>query len=145
MENIVIRKLEKGDGKAIKDILISIEQHKADIDYEEIVEKEVDNPESGCFVAVHDGRVVGFMISYILSGMFGIANSAWLAMLGIHPKFMGEGIGKLLAKKIYEFCSDKGIKKIYTTVRWDSTDLLSFFKTLGFDRSNLINLSKNLE
>jgi hypothetical protein len=30
-------------------------------------------------------------------------------------------------------------------VRWDSTDMLSFFKTLGFDRSNFINLRKVLK
>ncbi len=145
MDNITIRKLEKGDGKAIKEILILIEKHKVGIDYEQIVEKEVNNSETGGFVAVNNGEVVGFMVSYTLSGMFGIERSAWLSMLGIHPKFMGQGIGKLLAEKIYEYCSEKGIKKIYTTVQWDSTDLLSFFKTLGFDRSSFINLSKSLE
>ncbi|RPJ10835.1 MAG: GNAT family N-acetyltransferase, partial [Desulfobacteraceae bacterium] len=40
---------------------------------------------------------------------------------------------------------EKGIKDVYTSVRWDSVDLLSFFKTLGFDRSNFINLKKSLE
>jgi len=38
-----------------------------------------------------------------------------------------------------------GIRDIYTSVRWDSTDLLSFFKTLGFQRSDFINLHKSLE
>ena len=39
----------------------------------------------------------------------------------------------------------KSNKDIYTSVRWDSTDLLSFFKTLGFQRSDFINLHKSLE
>jgi len=34
---------------------------------------------------------------------------------------------------------------VFTLVRWDSADMLSFFKTLGFDRSNFINLRKTLK
>ena len=32
----------------------------------------------------------------------------------------------------------------FASVRWDSVDFLPFFKTLGFDRSNFINLRKEL-
>ncbi|MFO7600874.1 MAG: GNAT family N-acetyltransferase, partial [Candidatus Desulfacyla sp.] len=70
---------------------------------------------------------------------------AWIATLGVDPKFMGQGIGKKLAEAILAVYREKGINDIYTTVRWDSVDLLSFFKTLGFDRSNFINLRKDLE
>jgi N-acetylglutamate synthase-like GNAT family acetyltransferase len=57
---------------------------------------------------------------------------------------MGEGIGAKLAEEIFEIYRAQGIENVYTSVRWDSTDLLSFFKTLGFDRSNFINLRKDL-
>jgi len=33
---------------------------------------------------------------------------------------------------------------VYTAARWDSVDLLSFFKSVGFNRSNFINLYKKL-
>ncbi|PIP46411.1 MAG: GNAT family N-acetyltransferase, partial [Deltaproteobacteria bacterium CG23_combo_of_CG06-09_8_20_14_all_51_20] len=52
--------------------------------------------------------------------------------------------GKLLAEEIIAFYNKKAIKYIFTSVRWDSADLLSFFKTLGFDRSSFINLRKEL-
>jgi hypothetical protein len=58
---------------------------------------------------------------------------------------MGQEIGASLAKEIFEYYKAHGIDNVYTSVRWDSTDLLSFFKTLGFDRSNFINLRKVLE
>jgi ribosomal protein S18 acetylase RimI-like enzyme len=58
---------------------------------------------------------------------------------------MGMGIGARLAEEIFKYYKAQGIDKVYTSVRWDSTDLLSFFKTLGFDRSNFINLRKNIE
>jgi ribosomal protein S18 acetylase RimI-like enzyme len=85
------------------------------------------------------------MISYILLGGFGIEKSAWIAMFGVDPKFMGQGIGKKLAEEVFAFYRHKGITNIHTSVRWDSTDLLSFFKTLGFDRSEFINLRRVLD
>ena len=66
------------------------------------------------------------------------------ANVGVDPKYMGQGIGDRLAQEVFNFFKVKGIKDIYTSVRWDSTDLLSFFKRLGFDRSNFINLRKHL-
>jgi len=57
---------------------------------------------------------------------------------------MGKGIGLKLAGKICEVYKNKGIKNIYSSVLWDSTDVLSFFKKLGFERSEFINLKKKL-
>jgi len=88
---------------------------------------------------------VGFMISYILTAGFGMAKSAWIATLGVDPNFMGMGIGASLAEEIFKYYKALGIENVYTSVRWDSTDMLSFFKTLGFDRSNFINLRKIIE
>jgi N-acetylglutamate synthase-like GNAT family acetyltransferase len=75
---------------------------------------------------------------------FGIEKSAWIATLGVKPEYMGQGIGKNLAMKIFEYYKSEGIENVYTSVRWDSPDLLSFFKTMGFDRSNFINLRKSI-
>jgi N-acetylglutamate synthase-like GNAT family acetyltransferase len=58
---------------------------------------------------------------------------------------MGQDIGATLAEEILNYYKAQGVENVYTSVRWDSTDLLSFFKTLGFDRSNFINLRKVLK
>ena len=96
-------------------------------------------------MAEREGKVVGFMISYILTAGFGMPKSAWIATLGVDPEFMGEGIGASLAEEIFKYYKAQGIENVYTSVRWDSSDMLSFFKTLGFDRSNFINLRKVIE
>jgi len=41
---------------------------------------------------------------------------------------MGQGIGKRLAEEILRVYREKGVQDIYTSVRWDSVDLLFFFK-----------------
>ena len=56
--------------------------------------------------------------------------------------------GRAKKKKVvprFKSRAEKDIKHIYTSVRWDATDMLSFFKTMGFDRSDFINLRKGLE
>ena len=145
MEDALIRKLKAKDAEDISKIYASITQTPVKDDFIKIIEEQVNRKEDASFVAELDGKVVGYMISLVISGSFGIKKSTWISNMGVTPKFMGQGIGESLANKIFEFSREKGIKDIYTSVRWDSPDLLSFFKTLGFDRSNFINLRKILE
>ncbi len=145
MENLQIRRLQREDAEEISRIYTAITRQAVDTDFKRIVQDHALSTEDACFVAEHEGKLVGFMISYILTGGFGEAKSAWIATLGVDPNFMGMGIGAGLAEEIFRFYKTKGIENVYTSVRWDSTDLLSFFKTLGFDRSNFINLRKVLD
>ena len=145
MEKVLVRKLKIEDAEDITRIHAAITQSPVQIDYKRVIKERVGKVDEASYVAEVKGKVVGYMISYIFYGGFGIEDSAWIAMFGIDPKFMGQGIGKELAKEIFSFYKEKGVRNIYTSVRWDSTDILSFFKTLGFDRSNFINLRKTLE
>ena len=145
VENITIRELAVGDADAITEIYSAIIRKPVDKGFLRIIENHARREEDACLVAEMDGRVVGFMISYILTMGFGIAKSAWIATLGVDPRYMGQGIGEMMAKETFRYYQSEGIKNVYTSVRWDSPDLLSFFKTLGFDRSNFINLRKELE
>lgn len=142
MNNLLIRRVKTEDSEDIARIYSSIVKRYEEIDFNRIIREQVRNTDMANFVAEIRDKVVGFIISYTLSGGFGIDKSAWIAMVGVDPKLMGKGIGKNLAEEVFRFYRDQGINNIYTSVRWDSTDLLSFFKTLKFDRSDFINLSK---
>jgi ribosomal protein S18 acetylase RimI-like enzyme len=145
VEKFDVRRLKVEDADAITQIYAAITRRPVEPDFKRVVEGHARNGEESCYVAEHQGKVVGFMISYILTAGFGEAKSAWIATLGVDPDFMGQGIGAAMARKIFEIYKAAGIENVYTTVRWDSTDLLSFFKTLGFDRSAFINLRKILD
>lgn len=145
MENISVRALKKEDAGEIVRIHAAITKGPVQSDFKQVIEEHVQRGGNTSLVAEIQDRVVGYMITYILSGGFGIEKSAWIALLGVDPKYMGRGIGKRLAHEVFAFCGAKGIKNIFTSVRWDSADMLSFFKTLGFDRSNFINLKRTLE
>ena len=144
MKNLKIRKIKLEDAFAISRIQASITKTSAYIDFNQVLERQA-HEEDASLVAELDGEIAGYMISYIVFGGFGLEKSAWIATLGVDPKFMGRGIGRKLAEEILDVYRKAGIRYIFTSVQWDSVDLLSFFKTLGFDRSNFINLKKELE
>jgi len=145
VDDLLIRKLKKEDTGDVSRIFVTIMKPKASVDYIQIIEEQMKKKESASFIAELAGKVVGFMICNIISGNFGLLEkSAWIVMFGVDPKFMGQGIGNRLAKEVFRVCAEKGIKSVRTSVRWDSTDILSFFKNLGFDRSSFINLEINL-
>ncbi len=141
-KDLVIRKIKPEDADEISRIEAVITKSPDRTDFRQIIVKQVRKDEDASFVAEIDGKVAGYMISYTVYAGFGVEKSAWIATLGVDPKFMGQGIGKMLAEEILRVYEERGIRNIFTSVRWDSVDLLSFFKTLGFDRSDFINLRK---
>jgi len=145
LDNLKIRKIKIEDAEDISKIQYIITKSPVTIDFKHVIEKQILTDGDASFVAEVKGKVVGYMISYIIYGGFGLEKGAWIATMGVDPKFMGQGIGKRLAKEIFKVYQDKGISHIFTSVRWDSVDLLSFFKTSGFDRSEFINLRKDLK
>lgn len=144
LEKVTIRKIRVEDAEAIGRIDAQITQKGEPIDFGPIIDERIRCDQDTGFVAEVEGEVVGYMMGYTLYGGFGLEKSAWISTLGVDPRYMGQGIGKRLAEEILEVCRKRGIDNILTSVRWDSVDLLSFFKTLGFDRSDFINLQKGL-
>jgi len=145
LQNLIIRNLKIGDSEDISRIQESITKELGTIDYHRVVKEEVKKDNSVNVVAEVDGKVVGFIITYILHGGFGLEKSAWIGLFGVEPKYMGSGIGKRMAKDVFDELKKKNIKNIFTSVKWDSVDLLSFFKSLGFDRCNFIKLKKVID
>ncbi len=144
--SVSIRKMKLDDIDDIKRIYERITQHALQEEFRELVENPCEKRalESNCFVAEFEGKVVGFMISYVMAFSFGMEKSAWIATMGVEPKYMGKQIGARLAREIFAFYKGQGITNLHTSVQWDATDVVSFFKTLGFHRSDFINLEKSL-
>ena len=106
--------------------------------------EQVQNDSSLSLVALDGDQVIGFIISEIMTNSFGLDQSGWIKIIGVDPKHMGTGIGQSLITQLIKQFKKKKISEIYTAARWDSVDLLSFFKSVGFNRSNFINLYKKL-
>jgi ribosomal protein S18 acetylase RimI-like enzyme len=144
-KGIKIRKIRIEDVSEIIAIQESILQKKVSKKWVQMVEDHLKKQEGVGFVASKDGRVVGFIIGEIKGEGFGLEQSGWIEVVGVHPRQMGVGIGRILAEKLFAFFKKEGIRDIHTAVRWDAGDMLSFLKAIGFDRSPFINLRKHLD
>ena len=144
-ESITIREIRLEDTQAIQDIRIAISEEDAQVDFQKLIAQHV-SKENGktSLVAEVNKKVAGYMMSTTLYGGFGIGKSAWIMSFGVHPDHMGQGLGLKLGNRICEIYKEKGVSTIYSSVIWDSIDVLSFFKKLGFNRSEFINLKKDL-
>jgi ribosomal protein S18 acetylase RimI-like enzyme len=144
-KKFTIRKLQVEDADAISEIYSLITQKPHNANFKKVIQEHATKESHEAhFVTEIDGKVVGFMISYLLPLGFGAGKNAYIATMGVHPKHMGGGIGARMTREVFKFYQSQGIHHVYTSVRWDSTDLLSFCKTMGFERSEFINLKKDL-
>jgi len=145
LKGIKIQKIGVDNIPEMVAIQEAILQKKVSKKWIQMVEVSLKKQEIVGFVASMDNRLVGFIIGEIKGESFGLEQSGWIEVVGVHSSHMGTGIGRILAEKLFEFFEKKGIRDIYTTVRWDAGDMLSFFKAIGFDRSTFINLRKHLD
>ncbi len=144
MNKLRIRDLEAGDVEAISRIQAAITKDDELLEFSQQLKNQIGELEKVSLVAEVEGQVAGFMISQLIFGGFGIKKSAWINLMGVDPDYMGQGIGRQLAEEMFRVYRENNVKDVYSSVLWDSTDLLSFFKTLGFERSRFINLNKKL-
>ena len=103
--NFRIRELEISDANDLAQIYSSIVRKPINIDFKKRIKNHVECENDICFVAETEdrARIVGFMVSYILPLSFGVEISAWIATLGVHPDYMGHGIGDKLAREISRY------------------------------------------
>jgi ribosomal protein S18 acetylase RimI-like enzyme len=144
-EPIKIRKLEVKDLPQVIKIQETITKSKVGPKRRAILKEHIRKEGNISLVALVEGRVVGYVMSEIMTNSFGIDHGGWIKNLGVDSQYMGEGIGQTLATQLFEAYRKRKIFEIYTAARWDAVDILSFFKSIGFDRSNFINLCKKLK
>ncbi len=143
-ERITIRKLVEEDLPQITNIQRTIIKKQVSRAWSQSIEAHFEKTGIVGFVAVENNNVIGYILGEIREFSFGIERSGWIEGVSVIPQYMGTGIGKKLAIKIFEYFKKMGILNIYTAVKWDAGDMLSFFKSIGFDRSEFINLGKHL-
>lgn len=144
MENVTVRSMKPQDISQAADIHRQIirEGHLQGLNYkvEDLFKSFIEKSPETCLIAEKDKQVAGFIVGCIKEWGFGVERSGWIEMIEVEPKHMGKGIGKTLAETLINYFKQKNIKEVYTSVKWDSGDLIAFFKSVGFDKSSFINL-----
>ena len=145
LKELKTRKIRSEDVPQIIAIQEALIKKKVSRRWVQMVEEHLRKHKGIGFVASRDGQVVGFIIGEVKGEGFGLEQSGWIEVVGVHPTQMGIGIGQALAERLFDFFKKRRVRDVYTAVRWDAVDMLSFFKSVGFDRSTFINLTKRLQ
>ena len=144
MTDIILRPMKEKDIGQAADIHRKVVREglgqSMNYEIEDLFYSFIKNSPKTCIVAEKDSKLVGFIVGGIKEWGFGVERSGWIEMIEVDPKLMGKGIGTKLGDSLINYFKDQGIKEIHTTVQWDSGDLITFFKSIGFDKSSFINL-----
>ena len=145
MRGIETRQIKTEDVPQIIAIQQAIIKKKVSRRWVQMVENHLRRQDAVGFVATRDNNVIGFVIGEVKGEGFGLEQSGWIEVVEVHPSQMGVGIGHALSHRLFQYFKKRGVRDVYTAVRWDAVDMLSFFKSIGFDRSEFINLIRHLD
>jgi ribosomal protein S18 acetylase RimI-like enzyme len=92
-----------------------------------------------------DGKLVGFVIGEIRRWEFGRSEMiGWILLLGVDHDYQGMGAGRKLGSTLLDHFRKKNVKKIQTLVQWHDGELISYFKSLGFNLLQMLPLEKEI-
>ena len=142
-----IRPLKREDFRAVVEIDEKVFKRSRPEYYETKFARALDEKDRLVLslVVEMDGKVVGFVMSELFVGEYGIpATAATLDTIGIHPDYQGKGVGKHLMEEFIGHLRKAGVEKINTLVDWNDWQLIRFFSASGFAPAKTVNLEMSI-
>ncbi|MDA0676733.1 MAG: GNAT family N-acetyltransferase [Chloroflexi bacterium] len=93
------------------------------------------HPSLSCFVAHRNNRVIGFLLSELQAGEYGLPRGMWIVAVGVHPDERRQGIGRLLVDELRRQCVQRGIEDLYAVLRPDDSRIAAFLASCGLEQS----------
>jgi GNAT superfamily N-acetyltransferase len=93
------------------------------------------------FVAEVEGEVAGFILGDIRGVEYGTDVGGWIDIMGVSPKHQSKGVGRMLVEAFCQECQKRGVK-VRVVVVGDDKRLVGFWKSVGFQKGNLISYEK---
>ena len=137
-----IRPLHRDDFDAVVEIDTHVYRHERPEYYEAKFSRALNekNRMVTSLVTVIEGKVVGFVMSELFVGEYGIPDTAaTLDTIGIHPDYQRKGVGKQLMEEFVNHLRKAGVDKLNTLFDWNDWELIRFFNANGFVPSRVIN------
>ncbi|EAR10443.1 GNAT family acetyltransferase [Reinekea blandensis] len=89
-------------------------------------------------VAEQDGVVVGTL----MGGYEG--HRGWMNYLGVRPDLQGEGIARQMITFLEQRLLERGCPKVNLQVRSTNTQVIEFYRQLGYSEDHAIGMGKRL-
>lgn len=85
------------------------------------------------FVAVTDGKVIGFILAQPTSYLHGAKREIWLEYIAVLPENRKMGIGSKLISKTVDHARSRGVKLLYTTLNPNNSESSKLLLKHGFE------------
>jgi len=98
----------------------------------------IKDADRACYVAVNDGKVVGYISGSVNAYGFGT-----LSVIGVSESCFRQGVGSLLMRKMMAFWKKHGMRKVSTCVSAHNSRALVFylghgFRPVGYQRDHFL-------
>ena len=104
-----------------------------------------ENRVSPSLVAMHDDKLIGFVMGDVLVGEFGVEGATVaIDTLGVEPGYRRQGVGNKLMKDYLANVRALGMVRVVTFVDWNDPQLLWFFSSHQFEPARAIALERKL-
>ena len=142
--SITVRRMRTQDAEAVLQINEKITGTPHEVQWESKIIDHLSSHPLGCLVAEAGGKVVGFILGDIRGWEFAIPKSGWIEIVGVDPEYHKRGVARALIEKLHVYFRNHNVERVMTMVNWNDGGLVSFFRTLGFERSEFIILDKGV-
>ena len=92
------------------------------------------------FAAEAEGKVIGFAL-----GRLRDPDTGWIQTVAVDPEYRRQGIATKLVEALIDRCRSKGARTVHTVVSWRDWGMLSFLRSLGFTRGEMVDLQRSLQ
>ena len=136
---VVIHPLRKSDLGAVASLAGKL------ITIEELASFHLEDPDTVCFMAEAEGKVVGFNLARELYVGIPLSKICIIQGIVVHEDYRRHGIGEKLIETVFNHCVNSKIEAVRTLIDESDIRLRWFVEHLGFQRSSVANFDKNIE
>ena len=137
---IIIRKLRKDDFTQVTQLLsLLMGEFKLDKrEYREIWNKNFTSDHYKGFVAIIDGKIVGYIDVIFFQD---IAHGGVLGQIQnfiVHPQYRGRGFGEALLNYVIDFAKKNNFLELHVWTEFDNKRAIALYERLGFEKRSLL-------
>ena len=88
------------------------------------------------------GTVDATLIASIMAGYEG--HRGWVNYLAVAPSLRGRGYGRQLMRHVEQLLMERGCPKVNIQVRATNTDVIEFYRRIGYAQDEAVSLGKRL-
>lgn len=89
------------------------------------------------------GCTVGHIIASVMAGYDG--HRGWINYLAVHPNYQRLGIGRRIVEEAEARLNAMGCPKVNLQVRTTNTNVIEFYREIGYKIDDVVSLGKRLE